>query len=186
MMVVPVVAGNIFFLLFRQEGPINSILEMVISQPVDIQWLTSFPTALVPIIAADVWKWTPLLFLIMYAGLSNLPEGQVDAARAMGATKLQIFKHITLPVLMPVILIGLVIRLMGALRVFDLVWILTGGGPGTSTEVISIYLFRNTFEFFRIGYTSAASLLVFIVAVTVFTIALRPLLGAGTRTFEED
>lgn len=186
MMVMPVVAGNMYFMLFRTTGVVNQVLSWILMTNVEIPWLNSFPVALVPIIVADIWHWYPLLFLIMFSGLNAIPETQVQAARSLGASRLQIFRHIELPNLMPVILIGLVIRAMGAIKLFDLIFILTGGGPGKTTENISMFLFKQTFEFFNIGRSSAAAWIVFVVSVGVFSYALRPLLYEIYEAPEED
>lgn len=185
MMVMPVVAGNMFSILFRQGGPVNSFLAIFAGGPVEIAWLSSFPAALVPIFAAEIWHWYPLLFLILYSGLNALPQDQIQAAETLGASPLQVFRYISLPALKPVILIGLVIRAMGAIKMFDIVFLLTKGGPGNSTEIISIYLYKQTFEFFNIGFASAAAWIIFIASIAVFVSALRPLLYEA-EIYEED
>jgi multiple sugar transport system permease protein len=185
MMVMPVVAGNMFSILFRQGGPINAILSLLAGSTVEIAWLSSFPAALVPIFAAEIWHWYPLLFLILYSGLNALPEDQIQAAETLGASPLQIFRLISLPALKPVILIGVVIRAMGAIKMFDIVFLLTSGGPGNSTEIISIYLYKQTFEFFNIAFASAAAWIIFIASIVVFVLALRPLLYE-TEIYEEE
>jgi len=176
MMVLPVVVGNTFRILFRPGGPIDSVLSVFAGRPLAIQWGSEFPAALVPILVGEIWHWYPLLFLIMYSGLSALPENQLQAAKTLGASPIQVFRTISLPNLMPVILIGLVIRSMGAIKIFDIVFAITRGGPGTSTEVISLYLFRQSFDQFQIGYGSAGAWIIFIVSVLIFTKALGPLL----------
>lgn len=176
MMVLPVVVGNTFRILFRPGGPIDSVIAIFVGHPVAIQWGSTFPAALVPILVGEIWHWYPLLFLIMYSGLNSLPENQRQAAKTLGASPLQVFRTISIPNLMPVILIGLVIRSMGAIKIFDIVFAITRGGPGTTTEVISLYLFRQSFDQFQIGYGSAGAWLIFIVSVFIFSKALAPLL----------
>ena len=176
MMVLPVVVGNTFRIMFRPGGPIDSVIAVFVGHPVSIQWGSTFPAALVPILVGEIWHWYPLLFLIMYSGLSSLPETQLQAAKTLGASPLQVFRTISIPNLMPVILIGLVIRSMGAIKIFDIVFAITRGGPGTSTEVISLYLFRQSFDQFQIGYGSAGAWIIFIVSVLIFSRALAPLL----------
>jgi len=176
MMVLPVVVGNTFRILFRPGGPIDSIIAVFVGHPVQIEWGSQFPAALVPILVGEIWHWYPLLFLIMYSGLSSLPDTQRQAAKTLGASPFQMFRTISIPNLMPVILIGLVIRAMGAIKIFDIVFAITKGGPGTTTEVISIYLFKQSFEQFNIGYGSAAAWIIFIVSVLIFSRALAPLL----------
>lgn len=176
MMVLPVVVGNTFRILFRPGGPIDSVIAIFVGHPVSIQWGSRFPAALVPILVGEIWHWYPLLFLIMYSGLNSLPETQRQAAKTLGASPLQVFRTISIPNLMPVILIGLVIRSMGAIKIFDIVFAITRGGPGTTTEVISLYLFRQSFDLFQIGYGSAGAWIIFIVSVLIFSRALAPLL----------
>lgn len=185
MMVMPVVVGNMFAILFRSGGAVNVFLSFLAGSPIEIAWLSSFPAALVPIFAAEIWHWYPLLFLILYSGLNAIPEDQIQAAETLGASSIQVFRYISLPALKPVILIGLVIRAMGAIKMFDIVFLLTGGGPGNSTEIISIYLYKQTFQFFNIGYAAAAAWIVFIASIVLFVLALRPLLYE-TEVYEEE
>jgi multiple sugar transport system permease protein len=176
MMIMPVVVGNVFRMMFRPGGPIDQAIGLVVGQPVSTQWMSTFPAAIVPILSGEVWHWYPLLFLILYSGLEAVPETQVRAAETLGASPLQIFRRITLPNLLPVILIGLVIRAMGAIKIFDVVFATTRGGPGASTQVISLYLYEQSFEFFNIGFGSAVAWVIFIASVAVFARMLAPLL----------
>ncbi|MFB6134090.1 MAG: carbohydrate ABC transporter permease, partial [Halanaeroarchaeum sp.] len=118
-------------------------------------------------------------------GLNNLPEQQIQAAELFGASRLQRFRYIALPYLKPVILIGVVLRAMGAIKMFDIIQLLTGGGPANSTQNISMYINELTFETFRIGYASTVAWVVFIVSVAVFSFLLRPLLYEVTETPDE-
>lgn len=176
LMVMPVIAGNIFFMLFRPDGPINQVITIVLGDGAAVNWLSSFPEALVPILLSEIWHWYPLMFLVILAGLSSLPDDQLRAAELLGGGFLTRFRYVVLPHIKGVLLIGIVIRAMLAIKIFDTVMILTRGGPGTSTQNISLVIQKNTFEFFRIGYASTMAWVVFILSLVIFTLALRPIL----------
>lgn len=167
MMIVPVDAANAFFMLFSARGPINYIIAEVLGREFAYAWLADPQWALVPIMLAEIWQWTPLMFLLMLAGLMNLPENQVRAAVALGASPSRIFVQIMLPLLSPVILIALIIRSIETFKIFDPVYILTRGGPGAATESISMFMYNGAFVFFRIGYIAAAALLVLVLVVAI-------------------
>lgn len=118
--------------------------------------------ALAAIIAIDVWQWTPFAFLVFLAGLSSLPSKPYEAAAVDGATALQTFWHLTLPLLTPFIVVMGFIRAIDAFKLFDTVFILTKGGPGTATETISLFAYRYNFEYWKLGETSALAIVVFI------------------------
>src|SRR6266404_2989633 len=127
-------------------------------------WAGDVHLAMFTIILADIWEWTPFVFLLMLAGLASLPVEPYEAAEIDGASAWQQFWDLTLPFLKPVIAIALLLRAMDAMRLFDLVFILTGGGPANSTIVLSLYIFQVAFRFVDIGYAAAISL--FVLAVT--------------------
>jgi multiple sugar transport system permease protein len=167
MMLTPVVVGVMWRLMLNPGiGVVNYFLQSLGLPPVE--WLSSGGWAFTSIIIVDVWNWTPFMFLILLAGLESLPVEPFEAARIDGATPLQIFFDHTLPLLKPSILIALLIRTMDSLRIFDQVFILTQGGPGTSTEVASLYLYKTAFKFFDQGY-AAAGLFVLLFIVTVIS-----------------
>lgn len=118
MMVVPAVAGFIFYMIFQSVGPVNAILSKILFREVSITWLTGKISAMICIMIADIWEWTPLMFLILLSGLMALPEDQINAAIILGASKWQRFKMIIFPLLKPVI-IALIIRGMEAVKIFD-------------------------------------------------------------------
>jgi ABC-type sugar transport system permease subunit len=132
-------------------------------------WFVHHAAAWVPIILADVWKTTPFVALLLLAGLQNIDPTLYEAARVDGAGPWRQFVHITLPLLRPVILVALIFRTLDAFRVFDLIYVLTGGGPGTATEPIALYTFSALFQNLRFGFGSALSVVIF--AVT-FALAL--------------
>jgi ABC-type sugar transport system permease subunit len=135
------------------------------SSPVD--WLAGSRSAWVPIVLAEVWKTTPFVALLLLTGLQGIDRSLDEAARLDGASATRRLFHITLPLLKPAIVIALVFRTLDAFRVFDLVFVLTGGGPGTSTEVVSMYAFASLLQNLRFGYGSALSVIVFVIGFSM-------------------
>jgi multiple sugar transport system permease protein len=178
LLMAPSVAGLQFRFLFEdQYGAINAILKSIgIDGPL---WLVDVAAARSAILLSNLWLATPFVVLVLLAGMANLPDEPFEAARLDGAGPFQVFRYIMLPMLRPAILVILVIRLADAFRVFDLVYILTGGGPGHSTDVLSTYIYRETFVRADFAGGAAASfVLVAIVAVLSF-LSLRLLRPRG-------
>lgn len=172
MMVVPVVVGYNFSMIFVDSGPLNQLLRPFLEffglNP-RIRWLSYPLAAQWAIIMADVWQWTSLTFLIFLSGFSALPQQLMNAARLMGANRWQVFWRIQLPLLKPAIIIAVIIRTMEALKLFDQVVLLTFGGPGTTTETIAFYLWRNVWLFNKYSFGAAASvLLLFFFAFLIY------------------
>jgi ABC-type sugar transport system permease subunit len=141
-------------------------------------WLTHDVLAWVPVILSDVWKTTPFVALLLLAGLQGIDPTLYEAARIDGASPWRQFRFVTLPLLAPAILVALIFRTLDAFRVFDLIYVLTGGGPGTATEPIALYTFNSLMQNLRFGYGSALSVLVFLVTFTLALGYIR-LLGRG-------
>jgi len=141
-------------------------------------WLTHDKLAWVPVILADTWKETPFVALLLLAGLQGIDPTLYEAARIDGASAWRQFRFVTLPLLMPAILVALIFRTMNAFRVFDLIYVLTGGGPGTATEPIALYTFNSLMHNLRFGYGSTLSVLVFLVTFALALGYIR-LLGSG-------
>jgi ABC-type sugar transport system permease subunit len=141
-------------------------------------WLANDTRAWVPIILADAWKETPFVALLLLAGLQGIDPALYEAARIDGASAWRQFRHVTLPLLAPAIMVALIFRTMNAFRVFDLIYVLTGGGPGTATEPISLYTFNSLMQNLRFGYGSTLSVLVFLVTFGLALGYIR-LLGRG-------
>lgn len=140
-------------------------------------WLVHAATAWVPVILADVWKTTPFVALLLLAGLQNIDSALDEAAAVDGAGAWRRLWHVTLPLLRPALAVALIFRTLDAFRVFDLIYVLTGGGPGTSTEPIALYAFNSLFSNLRFGYGAALSVIVFLVT---FLLALLYLKGMGS------
>lgn len=128
--------------------------------------LGELSTAMPSVILIDLWQWSPLLMVIFLAGIKSLPNEPYEAARVDGATRLQSFYHITLPLLQPVFLIALLLRTMQSFKVFDIIYATTSGGPGTATTVLNFHIFTVGMTFFDMGYAaSLANILLVIVAI---------------------
>jgi len=145
-----------------------------------VNWLGSPAWAMHAAILTDVWKSTPFVALLLIAGLQAIPRDLYRAAAVDGAGRARVLWSITLPLLAPVLLVALVFRTIDAFRVFDIVYVLTGGGPADSTETLSIYAYKALFQGLEFGYGSALAVAAFVVAGTVTLIYARLLRGAGT------
>ena len=139
-----------------------------------INWLGSPFWAMNAAIFMDVWKTTPFVAILLMAGLHVIPQDIYHAARVDGAENLAIFRKITLPLLKPVILVVLIFRTLDAFRVFDAVYVLTGGGPANTTETLSIYAYKTLFQTLQFGYGSALSVVIFLCigSISIFYIRL--------------
>jgi multiple sugar transport system permease protein len=132
-------------------------------------WAGDADLAMFSIVVADVWQWTPFILLLMLAGLASLPQEPYEAAAIDGASAWRQFWDLTIPFLRPVIAIALLLRSMDAIRLFDLVFILTGGGPADRTKVLSLYIYQVAYRFVDPGYAAAVSLFVLFVTVALST-----------------
>lgn len=151
LLIPPVAIGTIWRLMYDYNyGIINQIFTgLGLEGPL---WLADPGLAMVSVVIVDIWHWTSFLFLILLAGVQSLPEDVIEAARVDGATELQIYRRILIPLMAPTILVALMLRTILAFKVFDQIFLLTGGGPGTATEMISLYIFDVFFTQFRLGY----------------------------------
>jgi len=155
MMVVPAVAGYMFFMLFQSGGPVNDVLSIVFGTRIAIAWLSDPTLALIAVMIADIWQWTPLMFLILLAGLVGVPQDQIKAATLLGASPWQRFTTIVIPKMKAIIIIALAIRVIENFKIFDTLYIMTGGGPGVATETISVYIYKLTTQDLIWGYVAA-------------------------------
>jgi len=159
----PVVVGVMWRMFLQPRLGIMSYLLGLIG--VKNPWLANPKTALSAIAAVDTWQWMPFGILMLMAGLASIPDELSEAAQADGATQLQIFRYILLPLLKPVIIITVLFRVIDTLKVFPKIFIMTEGGPGTATEIMNFYAFRTTFQYSRFGYGSALSFTIFAVSI---------------------
>jgi len=174
MMLPTVVVGVVWRLLLNPNfGAINGTLKQTGLNTESLTWTASPRLALLAVIAVDVWQWTPFVFLILLAGLQAIPQEPYEAALIDGSSRWQTFRHVTLPLLKPAILIVLLLRTMDLLRVFDQIFILTEGGPGFATETISLYIYRAAFRFSDFGYAAAMSFVLLAVTNVVSLVYMK-------------
>lgn len=164
-----IVIGAIWKLMYSFDfGVINQALLAIGLTPQD--WLGNADLALMSVIVVDVWHWTPFCFLLLLASLETLPEDIYEAARTDGANGWQILRHITLPLMIPALVVIFVFRMILAFKVFDEIYLLTGGGPGTATEVISFTIYRRFFTEDQTGYGAAISVtMIAVIAMLIIT-----------------
>jgi multiple sugar transport system permease protein len=177
MMITPIAVGLLWRMLLHPDlGIVNYLLDEVGigGQP----WLALKSTALPTLIFIDAWQWTPFVMLLLYAGILSLPEEPFEAATIDGANFLQKVWYIELPMLRSVLVVALILRIIDLLRTYDLIYILTGGGPGSSTETFSYYVYRLAFVKLNMGEASAASYL-FLFAIVIVTSILYPRLRSA-------
>ncbi len=171
MVTPPVAAGVIARLIYIPTyGVLNVMLLHLGLIQKDIQWLSEPATAMFAVLSVDVWQWTPFVFLVCFAGLQAVPIDTVEAARVDGAGGWRLFRHIEFPYLESLLLLVVVFRFTDTFRVFDHVQVLTGGGPGATTEFLSLYLYRIAFKFFNLSYAAALSLFVLFVTSVAFSV----------------
>jgi multiple sugar transport system permease protein len=175
MMILPIVVGYTFWMLFQSNGPINQIIALVAGTSFSPEWFRSAPFAMATVIVTEVWHWTPLFFLILLSGLNAVPENPVRAAVVLGASPRQVFWRVILPMLKPVIVVAFVIRAMEVIKLFDEVFMLTRGGPGSSTETISLYIYKLAFNDFQLAYGAAAAFVVLVGTLALINMMLLPI-----------
>jgi multiple sugar transport system permease protein len=176
MLLPPVVAAVAWRLIYNpQFGVLNGTLRRMGADTSGLTWTSGDASALASVILVDIWEWTPFLFLLLSAGLQAIPHEPIEAARIDGASAWQILRDVTLPLLKPTILLALLLRAMDLVRIFDQIFILTQGGPGTATETASLYIYRTAFRFSNFGYAAAMSF-VLLAATMLFSRGLMRLL----------
>ena len=154
-------------------GVLNDILFKLGIISTKIAWLGNPHTAMMCAIFADVWKSTPFVALILLAGLQSIPRELYEASELDGATEWTKFRLITFPLLLPSIAIALLFRTLQAIGIFDLMWVLTGGGPAGTTETVSIYVYDYAYRYLRLGYASSAVTLTFLIILAIGVLWLR-------------
>lgn len=165
-----IVIGAIWKLMLNADfGLINQILALFGIWPVD--WLGDEGIALFSVVMVDVWHWTPFCFLLLLAGLESLPQDIYEQAKIDGANAWQEFRQITLPLMVPALIVTFIFRFIVAFKVFDEVYLLTAGGPGTATEVLSFTIYQRFFTENRIGYGAAMSIAVIFLICLLLVIA---------------
>ena len=177
MMTTPVIMTVIWRTFFHESlGPVNDLLQIFDIAP---KWLTDPTLAKVTVIIVEVWQWTPFMFLLLLAGLLSLPKEPFLAAAIDGASPIRKFIYVTFPLMAPISIGAIIIRLIEASKIMDTVYVLTSGGPGTSTETSSFYIFIKGLREFQMGYAASMSftyLIIMIISLTVIAKVLTKLL----------
>jgi len=173
MMFSPVVMGKFFrFILNTNWGVMNYILGRLfgISR---IPWVTSYEWAVPSIVMTDVWIWTPFMLLLTLAGLSTVPRYLYEAAEVDRASGWFKFRYITLPHIFPLLILALLFRTMDAFRFFDVVYVLTEGGPGYSTQILPFYIYKQAFQYWRTGESCALAYIFLVIIIALSSIYIN-------------
>lgn len=158
----PVAVGIVFNLFFDPTiGLLNFVLHSLGLPPGT--WVSHEKTVLGSLVLVDVWQWTPMITLIVLAGLAAIPEELVEPARIDGANEWQVIRFVIIPMVQPIILTALILRLIDALKTFDIIYAMTGGGPGYASETLNILGFKYSFEYFRMGQSAVILVVLFFV-----------------------
>jgi multiple sugar transport system permease protein len=174
MFVAPVVIGYQFMWLFNDKfGVLNEILRLLGFK--DVFWLAGGLITKISVIIADSWNAIPFMVLVLGASIITIPQEQIEAAQIDGSSGWKLFRYIILPNIKYAIIVVLLIRVMDSIKTFDIIYVLTRGGPATQTELISLNIFKQSFSFFRMGYASALSYIQFFIILAFSIILIRGL-----------
>ncbi len=172
MMATPVAIALVWTMMFHpQLGVLNYLLTSIGLPP--STWVYDSSTVIPTLVMVETWQWTPLVMLIVLGGIASLPQEPYEAAILDGASVWQMFRHITLPLVWPFIMVAAVIRLIDALKTFDTIYVITLGGPGTSSETINIMLYQTAFAYYDLGYGSAIVVVFFLLILAISLLLLR-------------
>ncbi len=172
----PIVVGFIWKVLYNPSyGTVNQGISFLLRQNFELLWLANQDIALAAITITEIWQWTPFMFLAILAGLTGLNPELFEAAAIDGASRWKTLTQITIPLMRPIIIVAVLIRGLDIIKLFDLVFVMTSGGPGTASETISHYIYQLGFKFFRLGYGAAASYALLILLSIIVVLLLRRL-----------
>ena len=170
--ITPIAATFTFRLMFNPSlGVLNYFMKLLGLEPQ--AWLASPNTAMLSLIIVDTWQWTPFILLICLGGLASLPSEPFEAAKVDGASSWQIFTKITVPMLYPFIGLALLFRSIDAFKTFDIIYVLTSGGPGILTRTLNLYAFKHGIEYLSMGYAGSIAIVMLIITIVVAQIFLR-------------
>lgn len=170
-MLAPIAVGATWFLMFTGVGPVTYVLSLL--HLPSIGWLSDPTYALLTIIIADVWEWTPFVAIVFLSGLLSLPLEPFESAKVDGASEWQIFRDITLPLLRPIVFVVLLLRTTDMIKLFDIPFVLTQGGPGDLTEPISLYIYRVGLYYFDPSYAACLTMAVMVIVTIIITLYMR-------------
>jgi multiple sugar transport system permease protein len=172
MMATPTAISLVFVMMYHPTlGVMNYLVSLTGLSP--FKWTYSSKTALYAIALVDVWEWTPLIMLIALAGLAALPKEPYESALIDGASNLQCFWYITLPLLRPTLIVAILFRSIDALKTFDIIFVMTQGGPSNASETINILLFNQAFSYFNMGYASSMAVALFAIVMGACLILMK-------------
>lgn len=172
MMISPVVVGlSSKFLFDPSYGPVNYFLGLIGIAPQ--KWFASVTQALPTVALVDLWEWFPFVFLILYSALQSMPTDYVEAASIDGAGWWDQLRYVILPLLKHPVIVVMAFRLIDAMRIFDIIYTVTNGGPGTATETFSFYIFQVAFRWFDLGYAASIALITIFVTMTLAQVVLK-------------
>ncbi len=172
MMATPVAIALVWTMMFHpQLGVLNYLLTSMGLPP--SAWVYASSTVIPTLVMVETWQWTPLVMLIVLGGLASLPADPYEAAVLDGANPWQVFRHVTLPLVWPFIMIAAVIRGIDALKAFDTIFVISNGGPGTASETLNILLYLEAFSFYDMGYASAIVVVFFALILLVTLLMLH-------------
>jgi len=172
MMATPTAISLVFVMMYHPTlGVMNYLVSLTGLSP--FKWTYSSKTALYAIALVDVWEWTPLIMLIALAGLAALPKEPYESALIDGASNLQSFWYITLPLLRPTLIVAILFRSIDALKTFDIIFVMTQGGPSNASETINILLFNQAFSYFNMGYASSMAVALFAIVMGASLILMK-------------
>lgn len=173
MMLAPVAIGFMFrMVLNEQYGPVDTILRGL--HLPTVLWLSDRHVSPISVLVMDIWEWTPLLFLLLLAGLQAMPEEVLEAARLDGANELRVIWNVIFPILAPISVMAVFLRMIDAFTIFGQIYLLTGGGPGSSTTSTTLYAFYSGFQTFNLSYGSTISLalLIFVTVIALLYLGI--------------
>lgn len=176
--VAPVIVAELWTYMYQPAGPVDALLKVIGLGSQQKIWLGDENVTLWAIIVVIIWQYAGFSMIVFLAGLQGVPTETLEAARVDGAGPIRTFYHVTLPQLRPSMIIGAAIALLGGLKTFDQVWVMTQGGPGTSTQTLSTAIYQSAFVFGRYGYATALALVLTVIAV-VFVSTQRFVLSRG-------
>ncbi|HET6306944.1 MAG TPA: sugar ABC transporter permease [Rhodopila sp.] len=172
MMATPVAIALVWTMMFHpQLGVLNYLLGLVGLPP--SAWVYDSATVIPTLVMVETWQWTPLVMLIVLGGIASLPQDPYEAAILDGATGWQMFRHITVPLAWRFIVVAAVIRMIDALKAFDTIYVITLGGPGTSSETLNILLYQTAFAYYDLGYGSAMVVVFFVLILLISVVLLQ-------------
>ncbi len=171
MMTTPVAIALIFIMMYHpQIGVLNYLLSLI-GIPKQL-WIYDKNTVIPALVLVETWQWTPLVMLIVLGGLAALPTEPYESALIDGASRWDMFRYITLPLVMPFLMVAIILRAIDAVKSFDIIFVMSQGGPGTASETINIYLYLQAFSFFNVGHASAVVVVFFVIIVALAAVLL--------------